>query len=181
MHSVRAQSLGGHHYFLKQRAAQVCECAQTEWAQPPRRQGGGHISLFFTMLCKASQREAGEWVAVPLKSLALFKREKMPAFLPHKHTLSDCTALCIPPYSFSTLCLLAEDSFKNSPRTILAAGKQHMESGMVLTQPGRSMETIFGSHYHLWLINRLTFLLKSYLKYWKTCLCISFDKSAALA
>lgn len=123
MHSVRAQSLGGHHYFLKQRAAQVCECAQTEWAQPPRRQGGGHISLFFTMLCKASQREAGEWVAVPLKSLALFKREKMPAFLPHKHTLSDCTALCIPPYSFSTLCLLAEDSFKNSPRTILACWK----------------------------------------------------------
>lgn len=47
----------------------------------------------------------------------------MPAFLPHKHTLSDCTALSFPASPFSTHCLLAEDSFKNCPGTISAHSK----------------------------------------------------------
>ncbi len=64
------------------------------------------------MLCKALQREASEWAATPLKSLTLFKREKMP-HSSYTNTLSPIALLSLYLHAFIYFSTLAEDSLKH--------------------------------------------------------------------
>ncbi len=116
------------------------------------------------MLCKALQREASEWAATPLKSLTLFKREKMP-HSSYTNTLSPIALLSLYLHAFIYFSTLAEDSLKHPQDSF---GPQESSTWRVrwfLYNQASSQTTYIFICLHL-------LLMKKQIRYNKTSLCI---------